>query len=213
MCYLGYSMLFMLFDVCFGGSQYLISCLDYAKKNAIFFPTVSLFIRGVEKRKAPNSRRTISTFCTVGPNGKPSFTVPWTSAKLCWDSSWWLVDPEDLRVVGLVVLLFFVGLLTLKTLEKDRSEIGTVGKRGFLKSHNSESSGVCLLQESVRVFLMKDHQRWMLKVMHPNHLANSCKIKMVGETLHPYHEQTDLRFNLGKLSQLKNLKEATRPRP
>ncbi|CAJ1395074.1 unnamed protein product [Effrenium voratum] len=28
----------------------------------------------VEKRKAPNSRRTISTHCTVGPNGKPSFT-------------------------------------------------------------------------------------------------------------------------------------------
>ena len=33
--------------------------------------------QGVEKRKAPNSRRTVSTFCTVGPNGKPSFTVPW----------------------------------------------------------------------------------------------------------------------------------------
>ena len=84
-------MLFMLFDVCFGGSHYLFSCFNYARNmQYVFFNGLTVevrFIRGVEKRKAPNSRRTISTFCTVGPNGKPSFTVPWTSAKLCWDSS------------------------------------------------------------------------------------------------------------------------------
>ncbi|CAE7347641.1 Rpusd1 [Symbiodinium pilosum] len=36
----------------------------------------------VEKRKAPNSRRTISTHCTVGSNGKPSFTELVTLAHL-----------------------------------------------------------------------------------------------------------------------------------
>ena len=40
---------------------------------------------GVEKRKAPNSRRTVSTFCTVGPNGKPSFTAAWRPESLMWD--------------------------------------------------------------------------------------------------------------------------------
>lgn len=36
----------------------------------------------VEKRKAPNSRRTVSTFCTVGPSGKPSYTELFTLAHL-----------------------------------------------------------------------------------------------------------------------------------
>jgi len=36
----------------------------------------------VDKKKAPNSRRTISTICTVGANGKPSFTEVCTLAHL-----------------------------------------------------------------------------------------------------------------------------------
>mmetsp|Transcript_10016 Transcript_10016/g.31379 ORF Transcript_10016/g.31379 Transcript_10016/m.31379 type:complete len:613 (-) Transcript_10016:39-1877(-) len=36
----------------------------------------------VEKRKAPNSRRTISTHCSVGANGKPSYTEVCTLAHL-----------------------------------------------------------------------------------------------------------------------------------
>jgi len=36
----------------------------------------------VDKKKAPNSRRTISTLCTVGANGKPSFTEVATLAHL-----------------------------------------------------------------------------------------------------------------------------------
>jgi len=36
----------------------------------------------VDKRKAPNSRRTVSTHCTVGANGKPSYTEVFTLAHL-----------------------------------------------------------------------------------------------------------------------------------
>jgi len=36
----------------------------------------------IDKKKAPNSRRTISTICSVGPNGKPSFTEVCTLAHL-----------------------------------------------------------------------------------------------------------------------------------
>jgi len=36
----------------------------------------------VDKKKAPNSRRTISTICSVAPNGKPSFTEVYTLSHL-----------------------------------------------------------------------------------------------------------------------------------
>jgi len=55
----------------------------------------------VEKRKAPNSRRTISTFCTVGPNGKPSFTELYTLSHLR--------HPETQEPYSLVLLKLHTG--------------------------------------------------------------------------------------------------------
>lgn len=55
----------------------------------------------VEKRKAPNSRRTVSTFCTVGPNGKPSFTELYTLSHL--------KHPETQEPYSLVVLKLHTG--------------------------------------------------------------------------------------------------------
>eukprot|EP00434_Breviolum_minutum_P021653 symbB.v1.2.019111.t1/scaffold1544.1/size112707/2 len=60
-----------------------------------------LVVVSVEKRKAPNSRRTISTFCTVGPNGKPSFTELYTLSHLR--------HPETQEPYSLVLLKLHTG--------------------------------------------------------------------------------------------------------
>merc|ERR1711862_835712 len=52
----------------------------------------------VDKKKAPNSRRTISTHCSVAPNGKPSFTEVQTLAHLSKPA---MGQPERYTLVAL----------------------------------------------------------------------------------------------------------------
>merc|ERR550525_1078293 len=54
----------------------------------------------VDKKKAPNSRRTVSTRCSVGASGKPSYTEVFTLAHLtrvAIDRSKVEYDPEPQR--------------------------------------------------------------------------------------------------------------------
>lgn len=119
----------MLLDVCFGGSHYLFTCFMQKNNYAIFhlYNSFTVEVSTFHPRCGEAKGSQFTAYHLYLLHGRTEWqTVLYSTldlGKAVIGLKLMTCYPEELRVVGLVVLLSFVRLLTLKTLKKDRSEI------------------------------------------------------------------------------------------